>query len=241
MESDLKPDEAKQMRGLQLILEQPNRGRIFVLRHNGKILGMINLLFTISTAEGGFVVMLEDVIVHRDQRHQGIGAKLLSHAIEYAKTKNFLRITLLTDRLNVDSHPFFKSHGFFTSEMCFQEVRASIEGSEGRKMISRGENQRICCSDNCRGPSRYSQERGIGKRSAFLAGTLLPGAAVLLSYAFLVSAAVLSAFHLLLSVCSETTNGLPTKSGLERIFPRRHILFSSCMQGRPLAHERWRP
>lgn len=117
MEADFQPDRAKQMRGLQLILEQPNRGRIFVLRHNGMILGMINLLFTISTAEGGFVVLLEDVIVHREHRHQGIGDKLLKHAIDYAKAKNFLRITLLTDRLNDDSQRFFKRLGFFTSSM----------------------------------------------------------------------------------------------------------------------------
>ncbi|MGI8602937.1 MAG: hypothetical protein ACR2OZ_08035 [Verrucomicrobiales bacterium] len=67
-EEDFTPNRSKQMRGVRLILEQPNRGRIFVLRHNSLILGMINLLFTISTAEGGFVVMLEDVIIHRDHR-----------------------------------------------------------------------------------------------------------------------------------------------------------------------------
>src|SRR6476619_4927503 len=99
-EGDFVPDRSKQMRGLRLILEQPNRGRIFVLRQNGTILGMINLLFTISTAEGGFVILLEDVIVHRDYRGQKFGDKLLTHTIEYAKKKDFQRITLLTDRLN---------------------------------------------------------------------------------------------------------------------------------------------
>jgi GNAT superfamily N-acetyltransferase len=81
------------------------------------ILGMINLLFTISTAEGGFVVLLEDVIIHRDFRHQGFGAKLLQHAIDYAKKKDFLRITLLTDRMNAESQNFFKTHGFIESKM----------------------------------------------------------------------------------------------------------------------------
>jgi len=116
-EADFVPNRAKQLRGLRLILEQPNRGRIFVLRLNGVILGMINLLFTISTAEGGFVVLLEDVVVHRDYRGQGYGDKLLHHAIEYAKKKDFLRITLLTDRLNEDGQRFFKAHGFFVSKM----------------------------------------------------------------------------------------------------------------------------
>jgi GNAT superfamily N-acetyltransferase len=116
-EPDFTPNRTKQMRGLRLLLEQPNRGRIFVLRHNGLILGMINLLFTISTAEGGFVVLLEDVVVHRDHRHHGFGDKLLRHAIEYARKKDFLRITLLTDRLNDASVRFFKAHGFFQSSM----------------------------------------------------------------------------------------------------------------------------
>jgi GNAT superfamily N-acetyltransferase len=116
-EADFTPDRVKQMRGLRLILEQPNRGRIFVLRANGTILGMINLLFTISTAEGGFVIMLEDVIVHRDYRGRKFGDKLLMHAVEYARKKDFLRITLLADRLNADGLRFFKAHGFVESAM----------------------------------------------------------------------------------------------------------------------------
>lgn len=116
-EADFIPNRAKQMRGLRLILEQPNRGRIFVLRQNGTIFGMINLLFTISTAEGGFVIVLEDVIVHGEYRGRGFGDKLLHHAIEYAKKKDFARITLLTDRMNADGQRFFKNHGFVESKM----------------------------------------------------------------------------------------------------------------------------
>lgn len=128
-DGDFVPNRAKQMRGLRLILEQPNRGRIFVLRKNGMILGMINLLFTISTAEGGFVILLEDVVVHRDYRQHGIGSKLLTHAIEYAKKKDFLRITLLTDRLNEQGQRFFKSHGFFESKMIPMRLVLSSSSS----------------------------------------------------------------------------------------------------------------
>ena len=49
-EADFKPDTAKQLRGLELIIEQPNRGRIFVLRTHERIIGMINLLFTAARA-----------------------------------------------------------------------------------------------------------------------------------------------------------------------------------------------
>ncbi len=125
-EGDFKPDRAKQMRGLRLILEQPSRGRIFVLRHNGTIFGMINLLFTISTAEGGFVILLEDVIMHRDYRGQGHGTRLLEHAIAYAKKKDFSRITLLTDRLDERSQKFFADHGFIVSKML--PMRLTFDG-----------------------------------------------------------------------------------------------------------------
>jgi GNAT superfamily N-acetyltransferase len=114
---DFKPDRIAQERGLQLILEQPNRGRIFVVRNNDRIFGMINILFTISTARGGFVILMEDVVIHPDHRGQGYGAMLVEHVVEFARQKNFKRITLLTDKLSADSQEFFKKHGFEYSHM----------------------------------------------------------------------------------------------------------------------------
>src|SRR6266403_1950767 len=116
-ESDFRPDKEKQLRGLRLIFDQPSRGRVFVLRRNGAIVGMINLLFTISTAEGGFVMLLEDLVVHKQYQGHGYGNKLLEHAIDFAKKKNFLRITLLTDRPENVAQSFFRKHGFVDSSM----------------------------------------------------------------------------------------------------------------------------
>src|SRR2546421_9789242 len=116
-ESDFRPDKDKQLRGLRLIFEQPSRGRVFVLRRDGAIVGMINLLFTISTAEGGFVMLLEDLVVHKQYQGHGYGSKLLTHAIEFGSQKNFLRITLLTDRPENAAQAFFRKHGFVDSSM----------------------------------------------------------------------------------------------------------------------------
>lgn len=114
---DFRPDRAVQERGLRLILEQPNRGRIFVVRNRDRILGMVNLLFTISTARGGFVILMEDVVIHPDHRGQGYGAMLVDYVADFAKRKNFKRITLLTDRMSAESQDFFKKHGFEHSHM----------------------------------------------------------------------------------------------------------------------------
>src|SRR6266511_4412002 len=116
-ESDFRPDKEKQLRGLRLIFEQPRRGRVFVLRRDGAIVGMINLLFTISTAEGGFVILLEDLVIHKEYQGKGYGSKLLQYAIDFAKQKNFLRITLLTDRPENVAQAIFRKHGFVESSM----------------------------------------------------------------------------------------------------------------------------
>lgn len=114
---DFTPDRALQVRGLQLILEQPSRGRIFVVRNQHQIFGMVSLLFTISTARGGFVILMEDMVIQMDHRSQGYGTMLLDHVAEFAKKKHFKRITLLTDRISAESQEFFKKRGFEHSHM----------------------------------------------------------------------------------------------------------------------------
>ena len=128
-EPEFTADQAKQMRGLRLILEQPNRGRIFVLRNSSRIIGMINLLITISTAEGGFVLLLEDLVIHGDHRGQGHGGRLLNHAVEFAREKGFLRITLLTHRDDERVVAFYRRHGFVSSEMMIMRLLLAPGGA----------------------------------------------------------------------------------------------------------------
>src|SRR5260221_6547454 len=134
-EKDFRPNKQKQLRGLRLIFEQPNRGRVFVLRRDGAIVGMINLLFTISTAEGGFVVLLEDLVIHKQYQGHGYGALLLKHAIEFARQKNFLRITLLTDRPENMAQEFFRRHGFHESTMIPMRLLISPEQDQSQSNL----------------------------------------------------------------------------------------------------------
>ena len=117
MEGDFEPNSEKQEEGLRLILEHPNRGRILVIKNESKIIGMVNMLFTISTAEGGMVLLLEDFIIHPMSRGHGYGKKLLTAVTEFAQQKDFKRITLLTDKISDESQNFFNKEGFQFSKM----------------------------------------------------------------------------------------------------------------------------
>jgi len=125
-ESEFNPDHQKQVRGLRMIIENPKQGQIIVARNDNKIVGMVNLLFTISSAEGGPVILLEDMFVKAEYRNKGIGSKLLRHSIEFATLHGFLRITLLTDRLNEEAHNFYKEHGFTESPMIPLRMRFNL-------------------------------------------------------------------------------------------------------------------
>ena len=128
LQDDFTPDPQLQERGIRHILEEPARGRIFVIRSDDRILGMANLLFTVSTAMGGFVLIMEDVIIHPNHRGLGFGAMLLEAVIAFAKEKNFKRITLLADKLSNDSQSFFQRHGFRFSTLI--PMRLILDSSE---------------------------------------------------------------------------------------------------------------
>lgn len=116
-ELEFKPDTRAQAKGLQMIIENPNVGLILVARHGDKLVGMVNLLFTVSTALGARVAILEDMVVLPDERGLGVGASLLSTAIATAREQGCQRVTLLTDSTNEAAHAFYEKQGFTRSQM----------------------------------------------------------------------------------------------------------------------------
>ncbi len=116
-EVEFKPDHETQSRGLEMILNNNNIGNIFVAKNNEKIIGMVILLYTVSTALGERVALLEDMVVSPNERGLGIGSMLLDHAVKYATEEGCKRITLLTDKTNIGAQKFYKQHEFNRSSM----------------------------------------------------------------------------------------------------------------------------
>lgn len=117
LESDFRPERDKQLRGLKMILDTPQIGRLFVLRVDGKVAGMANALITVSTAQGSRVLLLEDVIVSRDHRGRDLGRRLVEHVCAWAKSEGMSRVTLLADRDNAPALAFYERLGFEPSAM----------------------------------------------------------------------------------------------------------------------------
>ena len=116
-ELEFQPDEHKQIEALKQIVKNPSVGVIFVAKREDTIVGMISLLFTISTVMGGRVGNLEDLVIRETYRNKGIGTMLLEFIFSYVEELNIPRLTLLTDDSNYKAQAFYIRNGFELSNM----------------------------------------------------------------------------------------------------------------------------
>jgi len=116
-EAEFQADPARQLRGLRCILQDPAQGQLLVARDGEAVVGMVSLLWSVSTALGGPVAWLEDLVVAEESRGQGVGKALLAAAVGRGRTRGLLRITLLTDGDNVKAQALYAAQGFEASPM----------------------------------------------------------------------------------------------------------------------------
>ena len=116
-EAEFEPNSETQSKALSKIILDPKIGIILIAKEDDKILGMVNLLFTESTALGSKVALLEDMIVLSSSRGRGIGSQLIDYGISEAKKAGCKRITLLTDIENTTAQSFYQKKGFVKSKM----------------------------------------------------------------------------------------------------------------------------
>lgn len=118
IEADFDFNRDKQANGLNL-LQKSEKDCILVaqLLNDDKVLGMCTIQTMISTAEGGAVGLLEDLIVSADFRHQGIGEKLLTEAVHWAECRDLRRLQLLADKNNLPAIHFYQKQGWQSTQL----------------------------------------------------------------------------------------------------------------------------
>jgi ribosomal protein S18 acetylase RimI-like enzyme len=118
LESDFEMDNAKQTRGLLQLLDTES-ALVLVAEsiHDQQVVGMCSVQTLISTAEGGAVGLLEDLIVAPAFRGQGIATQLLANATAWAEQRDLKRLQLLADKHNQTALDFYARRGWQTTQL----------------------------------------------------------------------------------------------------------------------------
>ena len=117
IEEDFTFDETKQKRGLELLIRSTESAVAFVAELEGKVLGMLTAQTNISTAEGKKAAVLEDMIIEKNYRQQGIGKKLMQTMELWAKEQGISRLQLLADKTNAPALLYYEKLGWNTTKM----------------------------------------------------------------------------------------------------------------------------
>ena len=117
IEDDFRPDYEKQKTALEILIDKKTGSIILVAESDGYIAGMVNLQKIVSTASGGYSILLEDLYVKPEYRKTGIGGMLVGKAEEWGRSESALRIQLAADGRNRRAVSFYSYAGFGKSNM----------------------------------------------------------------------------------------------------------------------------
>lgn len=123
IEADFQADPERQRRGLQLFMDGCGKHRcLHVAELNASVVGMCSAQILVSTAEGGLVALVEDVIVTAPFRGQGIGSRLLASIEAWARQRGIHRLQLLADKTNPSGLDFYKRQAWhMTRLICLRK------------------------------------------------------------------------------------------------------------------------
>jgi len=116
IEKDFTFNEAKQRKGLQMVINDEH-GCVLLAEHNGTIIGMCSGQLTISTAEGGPALLVEDVVVAEEWRARGIGRRLMDEISGWGRLAGASRLQLLADKSNTRALGFYMNTGWRSTQL----------------------------------------------------------------------------------------------------------------------------
>ena len=104
---------------------QDNNFYGILAEENDKITGVLISRLINRLAKSKDILFVDDLIVNKDYRRNGIGKLLLQNATNYAIDKNCETIELVSYITNENSHRFYESNGF---KKQYYKFKKSIKG-----------------------------------------------------------------------------------------------------------------
>ncbi|MBN2816557.1 MAG: GNAT family N-acetyltransferase [Campylobacterales bacterium] len=111
IEKDFTINFEKQLMGIKALYKSEGTD-LLVAKYEDNVVGMITMQRLISSAEGGYIGQIEDLVVHEEYRKMGVGSRLLNKIRVIAQEYAYKRIQLAADRDNPNALEFYSRRGF---------------------------------------------------------------------------------------------------------------------------------
>ena len=102
----------------------------------GRVIGFLSLIFYKTLFHPGGTALINELVVARDRRGQGVGRLLVRRAVEEARSRAMDEIEVGTERGNTAAQRFYKASGFAGEYvllgMEFDTGAAAPTGSGGK-------------------------------------------------------------------------------------------------------------
>lgn len=118
VETDFNADANQQRKGISLLLDGCGKHRCLkVALVDDHVVGMCSAQALISTAEGGWVALVEDMVVSKPYRGTGVGRRLMEDIEMWAMQRGMTRLQLLADRTNFAALDFYDKMGWCPTQL----------------------------------------------------------------------------------------------------------------------------
>ena len=102
-------------------------GEVLVALRDGEVVGMCQIvIFRHFQHSGGRCAELESVYVRGDVRGQGVGARMIAHAEDFARARGCYRVQLTSRHERRDAHRFYERLGYLPVAQGYK--KSLVEG-----------------------------------------------------------------------------------------------------------------
>jgi len=112
LEEDFESRPERQRAGLEALLADSRRAAVLVADAGSGPVGMATMQTVISTAEGGPVGWVEDVVVSTPWRRAGVGTILLEGVEAEARHRGLIRLQVVAQEDHIAARRFYTARGW---------------------------------------------------------------------------------------------------------------------------------
>ena len=102
-------------------MKDDSRYKTFVALLDGKVSGLVSSVWSLAVGLDVGFMHITGIAVDKEARGTGIGAKLLAHMEDYAKSLGICTMLLACGIKRTDAHAFYRRNGYNKDSWCFDK------------------------------------------------------------------------------------------------------------------------